>query len=243
MTQKITIEQTNFADGWIPVVGSWSYASADSPTFTITVPSGAASLYSPEMRIKLTQTTVKYFIVTAVADSVLTVYGGTDYTLVNAAISAISYSTQKAPLGFPLDSSKWMQQFSSTSYATQASPSANVWYNLASASLSIPIGCWDIEYFCSIGMNVAGANAAFDIKSSLSTANNSQGDSDLTAAFTGFSTAAQYLGHNLTKRKIINLSSKTTYHLNHSVGQSISGTMNLAGSVGKTIIRAVCAYL
>jgi len=83
--------------GWKIVKDTWAYASAS----TITVPSGAASLYSIGDKLKLTQTTVKYFYVTAVADTVLTVTGGTDYTVANATITANYYSKQSSPVGFP----------------------------------------------------------------------------------------------------------------------------------------------
>lgn len=84
-------------DGWTAVSDSWSYASAT----TITVPSGAASLYKKGDKIKFTQTTVKYFYITTVADTLLTVTGGSDYSVANAAISAISYSHVANPIGFP----------------------------------------------------------------------------------------------------------------------------------------------
>ncbi len=84
-------------DGWTAVTDSWTYASAS----TITVPSGAASIYKKGDKLKLTQTTVKYFYIIGVADTVLTVTGGSDYTVANAAISAIYYSHQLNPIGFP----------------------------------------------------------------------------------------------------------------------------------------------
>jgi len=94
---KLRAEQINTADGWTPVTDSWSYASAS----TITVPSGAASKYQKGDRIKWTQTTVKYGVIVAVADTTLTIAVNTDYTVADAAISAISYSHQANPIGFP----------------------------------------------------------------------------------------------------------------------------------------------
>lgn len=85
------------ADGWTPVSDTWTYASAS----TITVPSGAAAIYQVGDKIKLTQTTPKYFYVTVVADTLLTVTGGTDYTVANAAITSPYYSHQQSPLLFP----------------------------------------------------------------------------------------------------------------------------------------------
>ena len=94
-------------DGWMPAEESWTYSSWDSAVYTgvITVPSGAASKYSVGMRIKISQSTggTKFGIITAVADTALTVFFGTDYTLNNETITSPYYSTQKAPLGFPLN--------------------------------------------------------------------------------------------------------------------------------------------
>jgi len=84
-------------DGWILANETWTYASAT----TITVPSGAASKYSVGDKIKLTQTTVKYFYITGVADELLTITGGTSYTLVDAAITLNYYSKVTSPVGFP----------------------------------------------------------------------------------------------------------------------------------------------
>lgn len=84
-------------DGWESANESWSYASAT----TITVPSDATTKYQVGDKIKLTQTTVKYFVVTAVSATVLTIYGGSDYTLVNAAISLNYYSKVETPQGWP----------------------------------------------------------------------------------------------------------------------------------------------
>ncbi len=102
--QKLIVDPTNLIpswvtdDGWVQTNDAWSYASAT----TITVPAGATSIYAKGDRIRLTQSsTVKYFNVIAVADTLLTITGGTDYTLANSAISAISFSHAVSPNGFP----------------------------------------------------------------------------------------------------------------------------------------------
>jgi hypothetical protein len=89
----------SYKDGWIPVSDTWTYKTAT----TITVPSGAASIYKVGMGIRLTQSsTVKYFYIVGVADTVLTVTGGSDYTLANATISAVSYAPNPdTAIGFP----------------------------------------------------------------------------------------------------------------------------------------------
>ena len=84
-------------DGWVPISDSWTYASAT----TITVPSDATTKYSVGDKIKLVQTTTKYFYIVGVASTTLTITGGSDYTLTNAAISGVYYSKAATPLGFP----------------------------------------------------------------------------------------------------------------------------------------------
>lgn len=233
--QQITV------DGWIPAIGSWTYSSADNPTGVITVPSGAASLYGPGDRIKLTQTTVKYFIVTAVTDTTLTVYGGTDYTLANAAISAIYYSHQKTPLGFPADPSKWTVELSDITDRSQASAAAGTWYNLGTLSITIPIGLWRVEYFIVGRCDFNGTNG---ISITLSTTNNGASDSDFISHFgAGFSGGTGIIWiAPCTKAKILSLASKTVYYCN-MMEDSFVGTIYFRNSAEKMFVRAICAYL
>ena len=88
---------TGTIDGWI-ASASWSYASAN----TITVPSGAAAIYQKGDKIKFTQTTVKYGVIIAVADTLLTIAVTPDYVVADAAITLPYYSHQANPLGFPV---------------------------------------------------------------------------------------------------------------------------------------------
>jgi len=97
MTETLLTNQNNNPDGWTPARETWTYASAS----TITVPSGAVSKYNHGDRIKLNQSGVKYFYVVAIADTLLTVTAGTDYTVANAAITDNFYSHQSTPIGMP----------------------------------------------------------------------------------------------------------------------------------------------
>lgn len=86
------------SDGWKSAAETWTYASAS----TITVPSGAASKYAVGDRIKWTQTTVKYGVIVAVADTLLTIAVNTDYTVTTpTAITDNYYSHELNPLGYP----------------------------------------------------------------------------------------------------------------------------------------------
>lgn len=85
-------------DGWQTGSGTWTYASST----TFTVPAGDAAVMSVGTKIKLTQTTTKYFYVTGVSGTTITVNGGSDYTVANAAITSPYFSNAATPQGHPL---------------------------------------------------------------------------------------------------------------------------------------------
>ncbi len=88
-------------DGWISAGETWTYASAS----TFTVSGNVTSKYQKGDKIKLTQTTVKYFYITEISysspNTTITVTGGSDYTLANASITSPYYSKIENPQGFP----------------------------------------------------------------------------------------------------------------------------------------------
>jgi len=92
----------NVGAGWITANETWTYASAS----TFTISGDKTTKYSVGMRIKLTQTTVKYFIITAISysapNTTVTVDGGGVYTVANAAISANFYTSGIVAQGFAL---------------------------------------------------------------------------------------------------------------------------------------------
>jgi len=249
LTQAQHAEALLFSQtGWIPAGETWTYASADDPTFTFTISGDKTSKYSAGMRIKLTQTTVKYFIITKVAysspNTTITVYGGTDYDLADAVITLPYYSTQKAPQGFPLDPDKWTIEVIDTTAREQASPTQNTWYNLGGISINIPIGAFRVGYTCTMYGYATSADAV-RYAVTLSTANNSESDSEFTA-FGGIYTSTNETKGNYLPvciEKSINLSSKTTYYLNMRTIDSGLTKIQLLNSTQPLIIRAICAYL
>lgn len=91
----------NLESGWIAAPETWTYASAT----TFTISGDYTAYYVPGTRIKLTNVSVKYFVVvsSAYASGVttVTVTGGSDYALASAAISNTYYSYEPAPAGYP----------------------------------------------------------------------------------------------------------------------------------------------
>jgi len=96
--QYLLSASTNYprADGWIPVSDTWTYNAANK----INVPSGAASIYTVGMGIRLTaNSVVKQAYIVKVENTLLTVAGD---ALTNHTFSAISYTpTPATAMGFP----------------------------------------------------------------------------------------------------------------------------------------------
>jgi len=233
--------------GWVAAGETWTYASADDPTFTFTIAGvDLTTKYSAGMRIKLTQTTAKYFIITKVAfstDTTVTIYGGTDYDLANAAITSPFYSTVKAPAGFPLDPLKWTVTTTDTADRSQATPTQDVWYNLGSITISIPIGCWRVYYEVILWGSETSGTILRNLVT-LSTANNSESTTSFTSAVQKTSpTGSIVIAAGLYRENHLNLASKTSYFLNAKTTTGAQDTLAFKGDQAPTIVRAVCAYL
>lgn len=235
------------ADGWCRLPYGASYVSADSPVFVANFIGDITTTLFPGMRIKLDQTTTKYFIVVAVGafsipSTPVTLYGGTDYTLANAAISNVYYSSVKAPFGFPLDPNKWMLSYKNTVDATVTNPTNGVWYNAGSQLLTIPIGAWRVLY--QVKAYAIKNGTQLGCGTTLSKANNTQDDLDLSAAVVAvlYSTT-NYIFTMVSREKYLTLAAKTIYYLNITSSGNTEATIGTNGAGSTTIIQAICAYL
>lgn len=88
-------------DGWLDPNETWTYASAT----TFTVSGDVTTKYPVGTKLKLTNSSTKYFYVTTTSysapNTTVTISGGSDYTLSNTTISANYYSYATTPQGFP----------------------------------------------------------------------------------------------------------------------------------------------
>lgn len=219
----------------------------NNDTFVISVNADVTATLCAGMRIKLTQTTTKYFLVTAVGAysagaTLVTVYGGTDYTLVNAAISSPYYSNIKCPFGFPMSPAKWTSQIAVYVSQSQSTPTTNTWYNVGNNSIAIPIGVWNVT----IDVAIFGARnpATFiSARGTLSTANNTESDADLTGLVsTKFPSGDVFSYANFHREKSLTLTSRTTYYVNISVYDTAT-TLGHAGVRSPLIVRAISQYI
>lgn len=241
-------------NGWtLDEVNSWNYVSADAPTFVMSINADMTNTIFPGMRIRLTQTTDKYFIVTAVGSysggvTNITLYGGTDYTLTNATINNRYYSNVHTPQGFPMSPEKWTVSLDDTTNASQATPTNSTTYNLGSLSISLPIGVWKVTMRAMLEVVATlTATRIIGMQLALSTANNSISDSEMawqiSSSFPNIAVTFRFVG--ITMTKTLSLASKTTHYLVGWVNVPTDNATSLAfrGDFHKTMVRAVSAYL
>lgn len=91
-------ELNSVVDGWIPLSGTFTYASATTMTTSIDL----TGILEPGMKLKITQPTdgIKYFTIQSITSSLITVATAT-YDLDNEAITSPYYSHSYAPFGWP----------------------------------------------------------------------------------------------------------------------------------------------
>lgn len=91
---------TTDTDGWMVDANAWTYVNAT----TFTTPNDRTGTYVKGVKLKYTQTTAKYAYVIASSyasgTTTVTITGGSDYSLANAAVSSPFYS-RSTPQGFP----------------------------------------------------------------------------------------------------------------------------------------------
>ncbi|GEM_PF-3908771 len=231
-------------DGWVSANEAWTYAGADSPVFTITVPGDVTGKYSRGMRFKLTQgVTVKYFILVEKSysspNTTLTLFGGDSYTLTNETITNNYYSSAKAPYGFSVDPDRWTVSATLSSDVVQNNPVPNTYYN--ALSIVAPIGLWRTKYDCSTFL-YRSTTGGLQHMITLSTANNTESDKRFTCD--SLTNPVTYFGASVSKNnKILNVATKTTYYLNFATPEGGVTSITIKGTFCPIEIGLECAYL
>jgi len=140
---KIADKYKSSTSGWIYDTDTWTYVSATS--FKI-AGKDVRYKFPKGTKIKLVQTTTKYFYVVATAfstDTIVTITGGSDYTLADATISGQAYSYAASPQGFPLGTSAFVPlttPLTSTSWDGDTKTTADRGVVDLSAVFGVPAG-------------------------------------------------------------------------------------------------------
>lgn len=234
----------NSYDGWITDTRTWTYATGAGTnvgTFTI-AGVDLTGVYNVGDKVKFTQTTIKYAVITKVAfstDTTVTIYMGTDYTIANAAITLPAYSHSRNPVGFSIDPSKWTITTSGTSDRTTTSGT----YASLTDTIVIPIGAWNIKFKAAL-VNSAASTANTLSYVTLSSDASSETNPQLTLYLRKRSSSAAATSTNggtEYTESFITTTSSTTFTV---MGKTNADTLVVEGSTAHaTLIRAVCAYI
>ena len=187
--------------------------------------------------------TTEYGIVTAAAfstDTTLTVQVPEGYALpTTGGISAVSYSINKIPYGFPIQADKWSLKMiqSSTDRTTTSTTFATL-----TDSIVLPVGAWKFKYRVLLQVTVNSTNNRIATLT-LSSDGSTETDLELTTE-TGFQPVAATVNNEVVvyAEKNISASAATTYTALGKVNGA-GGTLTLANSARGFIITADCNYL
>jgi len=119
------LSQVGAVDAWVPIQGSCAYV--DGGTFTIS--GDYTSVIGIGDKLKLTNSTVKYFVVRACSysspNTTVTVTGGSTYALTNTTITG--YYSHANPVGFPVTLALTAPTMTSTGTGFTNQPTTNSW--------------------------------------------------------------------------------------------------------------------
>jgi hypothetical protein len=143
------INLVNF--GWMADTNTWTYASANTnfPEYTFTIPVDATGYLKVGQKIKLTQLSLKYFIIVKVVysspNTTVTLYGG------GTALTSPYYATIQRPLDFSMGENTWSTTLIDSTLKSRLSiigaawwGGSNSWTSGSNITMYLGTGIWKI---------------------------------------------------------------------------------------------------
>jgi hypothetical protein len=189
--------------------------------------------------------TLDYGIITKVATTTVTVQVPEGNTIpTSGGVSAVSYSTQKAPYGMPIDTGRWRVESIYKSDSSQSTPTQNVWYNELTDRVSIPIGQWLAGYKGTYRLREA-AGTTVEGEATLSTSTSAETDNrfTLSAALITSATGPNEIHMPMFVKEPLTVLAQANYSLIYRTTTAAVNGTGFKGIAGATIIYAECAYL
>ena len=238
------------ASGWMDAKEEWTFEWAVAPAYAFSTGKDRTAKYWPGMRVKVTQTTVRYFIIVEVCyvpagdKTVVTVYGGTDYALLDAAITQNCYSPAKAPAGFPLHPLVWTVALENTTQELVYDPVIYTWNNLSAFDFALPVGVWCVKYQLSLYMHRSTAGF-IDGTIGFSTMRTSSASLTYQARALMYTATGTngYIRAPVTREFIINNTIARIYYINMRTDYNGMGEIGVDNRSCRGLITALCAYL
>jgi hypothetical protein len=241
---------------WIPFAPTVTYSSVDDPTGVVTIAGDYTANFKAGTRLKMTNGgNVIYGIVSkdstySAPNTTVTFLHEIDptdsqakYLLANSAITSVYYAPIKStPTGFPVDPAKWQIKVAITTTSTTNTPTQNTWYNVT--NISLPIGLWNVKWDALLLVVTSATQTQARMLATLSTANNSESDKDMTAlvGINCASTTITLFGQ-CAKTKKYSVAAKTAMYLNVSTILTNAASISLGGGTATTLLIADCDLL
>ncbi len=247
--------------GWTPEASLPTYSSGTGTNVVVfTATTDATTRMSVGWKIRFTQSTVKYGIITALTATSITAYLGTDYTTTTGNPTTFDVSPSRAPLGFPMSPAKWTVTVTDTGNAAKSSPVSGTWYGDTGLSatgphIDVPIGVWRVWAKAHIVASSTPTGTGTPSLSyqfiTMSTGTTTESDpasttgvslsTTVTATITSEANGLQ--GILSTAPIVVTCAASTPYYLNTKTGSSLTAAIALRGDVNTTRLFAECAYL
>lgn len=192
----------------------------------------------------VTTGTTNYGIITAASfstNTTLTVQVAEGDTIpTSGGVSAISYSTQKTPYGFPAQKNKWILETHIKNQISYGVGTAGIWY-YTGFNIYLPVGEWDTAHYATTATTHAGATFLGSYIT-LSTSNNSEIDDRFRITTSNSNASLTSAEVNTSKQANISQTAAGAWYFIMSPINS-STTQLVQGSSGNSRITACNAYL
>ena len=150
-------------------------------------------------------------------------------------ISSVEFSTQANPFGWVSDKGRWEVGAVWKTAATQGAPVNGTWYNINSSQIAVPVGKWGVSTQYLIHNSRIGT-ATLSVYSTLSTANNTESDNEMSAMYYSGPSASEIIGP-VTRTKNYAFSTVTNLYLNLKTSDTTTN-ISFRGDTAATRITA-----
>jgi len=242
MNQTLTGSETN-------LISAYKNGSVTDLNVTnannLTATNGATTAAVSPFGNNASSSTLDYAIVQKVTASTITVQVAEGCTIpTTGGVSAVSYSTQKTPFGFPSDYGKFRIECIYKSDLTTGAESATVWATITGANFSIPTGAWKWGFKGTTAQQTTGASSTRSgwVNLSSTVPTNAVTNYPVMSRMLSFSgTAAQA---NANAYDFVTLASPTTYTF-YGLSDTVTATETtvLRGVQGAVVAYAENTYL
>ncbi len=237
--------------GWNSTNCNWTCTSIQNKMYTIATVGDKSLLFSPGMRVRITQSSVCYYIIVSVSyssgNTYLDLFSGNGTGISSGAISDVYYSRDKAPIGFPLDPREWSIRSESNADIFKYNPERYAWYYFGSNTcINLPKGLWRLRYSLVANMYDADTSQkSISVNAALSKYGTSVSipDSLVRMYVRMYSTGIEYSEFSISREVVFEQDVSGYIYLIGRTRAVDVGYLCWRGSAKPIVIEAECAYL